>query len=582
MTMPEATSNSVTLLVGPGQLPISSRVWGTGGWLFPEEREALDWLTLCRLLGWEVRIQRADEPTPPRESAASSCIVVACDPDALSDDYLAWLEAQLAKSPVLVIMRAATSQKTLSDLCTEAQAAPVTGRALLWRGPGAEQKWHCRKPLAARPLRLTDDHHIWATLDGAPISVARRFRCGVIVALGFHPSEARDSDGAASALLQQLLISGSHVPAAWFDWRNTMVLRMDDPGGAQNVHSQSWSHRKLSEADWQAIGIELSRRNAKLSLAYIAGWVDDGDTARGKLLLNGSDVGERVAGAIYDSPLVVYDDLRGHAPGTRHDYTAEYRGIQKLSRAGLSEVELHGYTHMHPDTKQWADSGDRYQSVNWFRELGRDAARYLDSRDPGSHPLAQALARFKKYFAVKPTTLVAPGEAFDEAAQIKALDLGVELFGSYYLGIRYDNRFCWTQHVCSPYLNEPDGAWLDSGLPIVGYFHDRDLALNGIEWLSSALDRWQELGVERLIDYRELAASATRTLQVQERDGSLRIVVRSVGRRDLPRPKNILLSGPKYSCATVVIDGIEVAATIEWDDNDIGHLRWSDRELPDK
>ena len=28
------------------------------------------------------------------------------------------------------------------------------------------------------------------------------------------------------------------------------------------------------------------------SLAYIAGWVDDGDTARGKLLLNGSDVGE--------------------------------------------------------------------------------------------------------------------------------------------------------------------------------------------------------------------------------------------------------------------------------------------------
>jgi hypothetical protein len=50
------SSSAVLLIASDLELPSNRRVWGTGGWMKPEEREALDWLILCRLLGWRVRI----------------------------------------------------------------------------------------------------------------------------------------------------------------------------------------------------------------------------------------------------------------------------------------------------------------------------------------------------------------------------------------------------------------------------------------------------------------------------------------------------------------------------------------------
>src|SRR5262249_47336068 len=148
---------------------------------------------------------------------------------------------------------------------------------------------------------------------------------------------------------------------------------------------------------WQAIGADLRRRDARLSIAYSAGWTDDGDLARGSLTIAGKNV-ERCAGDIHDSPLVIYDDIAGHTPGTRHDYAAEYRGIQKLREAGVADVEPHGYTHMDPDTRTWARATDRYDNVAWFRELGRHAQSYLDGIPRERHPLVCALAAFDKYF----------------------------------------------------------------------------------------------------------------------------------------------------------------------------------------
>jgi len=45
---------TVLLLAAEGALSPSTRVWGTGGWQPPEDREALDWLTLVRFMGWDV------------------------------------------------------------------------------------------------------------------------------------------------------------------------------------------------------------------------------------------------------------------------------------------------------------------------------------------------------------------------------------------------------------------------------------------------------------------------------------------------------------------------------------------------
>jgi hypothetical protein len=175
----------------------------------------------------------------------------------------------------------------------------------------------------------------------------------------------------------------------------------------------------------------------------------------------------------------------------------EFHGIQALRTAGLGDVELHGYTHIHPDTEAWARAPDRYEggpALSWYRELGTAAHATLAARPLEQHPLALGVAALQHYFHVCPTTLVCPGDQWTPEVPERALDLGLQLVGSYYLAMRQGDRFCWTQHVCAPYLNEPNPAWFDAGLPVVGYFHDRELALEGVDWISRWLDHWQAAG----------------------------------------------------------------------------------------
>jgi hypothetical protein len=353
-------------------------------------------------------------------------------------------------------------------------------------------------------------------------------------------------DGSATALLKHLLIYSSATPVAWLDLEGTMVLRMDDPGGAQNVHSRHWSYPKLGEAAWASINADLQRRNARLSVCYVAGWVDDGDAARGTLEVDGHQP-RRLPGKVYPSPLVKYYDHAGHAPGTLHDYSAEFRGIQALRLAGLGDVELHGYTHMHPDTNAWVKAPDRYEggpAMCWYRELGKAAQATLATRSPEQHPLALGITAVQQLFNVHPSTLICPGDQWTPDILERALDLGLQMVGSYYLAIRDGARFCWTQHVCAPYLNEPDAAWFDAGLPVVGYFHDYELALEGVSWMSQCLDQWQDAGAKQFIDFRELAVAINHRLHLEEHDGELCLKIESESALALVRPLTVALYLP--------------------------------------
>ena len=80
-------SPMVLLLAAEGALSPSARVWGTGGWLQPEDREALDWLTLVRFLGWEVEVCVVDRggELATRLPAHARVIIIACDPDTLNN-----------------------------------------------------------------------------------------------------------------------------------------------------------------------------------------------------------------------------------------------------------------------------------------------------------------------------------------------------------------------------------------------------------------------------------------------------------------------------------------------------------------
>jgi hypothetical protein len=397
--------------------------------------------------------------------------------------------------------------------------------------------------LEANYLEVSEKTLIWATLDGAPIIVARRVGRGMVATLGFHPSEARDTDGSTTALLKYLLICGLIGPVVWLDFNGSLVLRMDDPGGAQSVYSRKWSYPKLCESKWREIGADLSRRHARMSIGYTAGWVDDGDTERGFLKVAGV-VPNRIPGQVYPSPLVTYQHLDSHEPGTFNDYESEFRGIQTLRKAGLGDVELHGYTHMHPDSVSWAKAIDRYESVNWYRELGRSAKETITARSPEMHPLALGVAALRQCFEVRPTTLICPGDQWTNAVLDRALDIGLHLVAGYYLAIRDGDRFCWTTHVCSPYLDQAEPAWFDGGLPVVGYFHDHDLAVKGVDWMSKWIDRWQTAGARAIMDFRELAAAVCRHFYLENHAGEIRLVVSGEGAPPLVRPLRVMIRVP--------------------------------------
>ena len=225
----------VTLVVSPGELPIDQRVWGTGGWLAPEEREGLDWLTLCRLMGWEVNIQRSTEWNVDQDSAgACGTIILACPPNQLDDQQIDALAARLNTEPVLIVARAGADENKFATLSgATAQGDPISGQVLSWRGPGTSRQWNCRKSLRKhRRLQLNGDTEVWAILEEAPLIAARKMALG-LSSMNLHPSHARDMEGAVTALLKHLLVSGFPGATAWLDLENTLILRMDDPGGAK-------------------------------------------------------------------------------------------------------------------------------------------------------------------------------------------------------------------------------------------------------------------------------------------------------------------------------------------------------------
>jgi hypothetical protein len=196
---------------------------------------------------------------------------------------------------------------------------------------------------------------------------------------------------------------------------------------------------------------------------------------------------------------VRYVDTGGVAPGRVHDLAAQARAIDLLRRQGLVDLELHGFTHMHPDRLAWARDANRAEVQAWYREL--HVSR------PDGDPLAAGLAAFERQWRGRPTTLIPPGDAFNHETMLRAGQLRLDLVCSYYLAIRAGEQWRWSQHVCSPYLDLAAPHWFTAALPVIGYFHERDVAIDGPRWFSERLDEWEAAGARRFIDFRQLTAA---------------------------------------------------------------------------
>jgi hypothetical protein len=535
---------SMLLVADRTALPPAQKVWGTGGWLMPEEREALDWLTLGRLSGWDVTIA-----TPDLESltAAGACtyrwVVIACDPKLVSEELTALFGRWLADHPVALITRGTTAGFPISKLAdAHISVNRIVGRGV--RQAGARGlSWNCPTAIRAWHIEVGTDAVPWAFIDNAAMITERQLGQGAIFTLGFHPSAARDDCGTIAGILHQLLVEGCRFPLAWLDFSGTMILRMDDPGTAQNVYLRSWTYPELNESQWIEIGDILRTHNARLSIGYASGWVDDGDRTRGSLSVDGRAV-DRAPGRVHDAPLVVYLDRNGTLPGTIHDFAGEYRAICTLHKQGLVDVELHGYTHMHPDSVTWSGADDRYEATHWYRELGSHALPAIARLPQTDHPVTRGGLAIQRYFGALPTTLISPGDEWTNEALERALEAGLSLVSSYYLALRHGGHLCWSQHVCAPYLDEPDNKWFDSGLPVIGYFHDREPSVYGVQWLAHHLDAWVQAGAKNFIGFRDLAGAIGRTYRLDESSTGLRLVISGKNAPPLVRPLPVKITMP--------------------------------------
>ncbi len=504
---------------------LTENILGSSGWILPEEREEADWIVLIRFMGWQAELispSMYHEEIIQRKNI--KWIILTGPTEEYEIIFMQKMASITRTSPILLICQAPAFADLPDVFTCYNTGVSHEGIKLEWKGSGIKKTWELSKPFQSLQLQFSPNHLVVCELDGLPVIVSTNLGKGKMVTIGFHPSTARDHDGSFTAVLRHLLVYESLSPVAWYKWDNTVILRMDDPGSLEVAYNEIYNTTKLTEEEWLIIGKELSKKNATMSLGYVSGWVDDGNPERGELKISGELI-SRKKGLIYPSSKVVYQKSNPNFSSLTYDYESEYRGIQRLRHDGLVEVELHGYTHLHPDRQKWADADDRYNNTSWFREFGATAVTFLKDIPLQDHPFYSGINSIKKYFGTTPRVLICPGDEFTNEVLIHVLSSELLMVSSYYLAIKTGEKLCWAQHICAPYLNEANSEWFKSGLPIVGYFHDFDISINGIKWFTENLATWQAAGARQFTDFRTIALALVHTISVHPSDNCYHLVL---------------------------------------------------------
>jgi len=264
-----------------------------------------------------------------------------------------------------------------------------------------------------------------------------------------------------------------------------LVLRLDDPGAAVRRHLRGWAHPEVADSTWEALWDAL-RPLGRMSLFCCPGWVDADGTERSSREVN----------------------------------PQEWAALDRAVANGLADLECHGYTHLDPNIEEWLEAPDRFDDPYWFRELWPPRR----AQEPAWQQQAERIARWQQ--ACGPgTALVAPGEGWGLGTLKAATSRGLKLFCSW--GIcRLDMPVpTWSRGVGSPYLDEADTSWFETGLPVVGYWHDRDMVVNGPNWAPEQLERWRDAGARRAYAFADLARAYATPIDAVLNDG--RVEVRS-------------------------------------------------------
>jgi hypothetical protein len=251
------------------------------------------------------------------------------------------------------------------------------------------------------------------------------------------------------------------------DLRGVLLLRLDDPGAAVKCHLDWWRHDDVTSEAWTALWDAVGPDGA-VSLFCCTGFVRDD-------------------GTVVDS--------RTERP---HEWAELDAGVAR----GAAVLECHGHTHMDPDTSAWAAAADRFTNDDWYRELWPPRL----ATEPDVVAQEAVLQRWQDVCGTG-TSLVAPGECWGTATIEAARRRGFALLNSWGLCRLQLPVPTWTRGVGSPYLDEADPSFLAEGLPAVGYWHDRDMAIHGASWAPTWLDAWRDCGARHLWSFDRLATA---------------------------------------------------------------------------
>jgi hypothetical protein len=249
------------------------------------------------------------------------------------------------------------------------------------------------------------------------------------------------------------------------DLRGTLVLRLDDPGGAVKEHLRGWAHPPVAPDGWEALWQALEGFG-RASVFCCPGYVQ-GD------------------GSVVDSRQVLPEEWR--CLGT---------GVER----GLIDLECHGFTHLYPDPQVWAAAPDRHEDMRWFRELWPPHLPV----EPSVAAQGERLRLWQEALGAAGTALVAPGEEWGLNTLAAARGAGFRLFNSWGLCFLDRDVPTWSTGIGSPYLDQAGPAWFADCLPQVGYWHDRDMAVHGPGWIGEQLTAWRDCGATRAISFADL------------------------------------------------------------------------------
>ncbi|MDX9979156.1 MAG: hypothetical protein RBU25_03815, partial [Lentisphaeria bacterium] len=277
---------------------------------------------------------------------------------------------------------------------------------------------------------------------------------------------------------------------------HTMVLRMDDPGTCERVYLRGYDTRLLDAEDWRGMVEVLESFDARLSVMYVPLWVDDGSAANGRLFVEGRDITPRRPGAQYPSKDVRFVRRLPDGSDRTYDYAAEFSALQETQASGRVDIESHGLNHLDPHLDHWLAAEDRYANYEWFHEF----RHVVQDRDVAEADQVRILRRgaelIRAYFGAAPCAVTPSGHHQSRTTERLAHSLGYRLFSSDWQSIDKHGTVLRNDKIPALFFEStaPTPEALSAGFPVVGVFHDYDIARHGVSWLAESLAAWKAAG----------------------------------------------------------------------------------------